>query len=450
MSVHKSQLQFDSDEVLSFELFCIEEILKSTCEMYERRCLLFDPLVDNLLAQMDKEADVYSGLDRLLPIRDALQQFELEVKETQLCLTELLANDDDMAQLLISENSLRGSIDLSRHVVVEVLVESYAARLTHTMNNLIYQQQKVKTRQEVAEFSVQMQRNRILRMNLHCAMMGVSIGLCTAVSGMFGMNIDLPNVPSMGTMPYWFNGQFGTIAAFSLLFPSIVYGFSFEYLRGTGFKHVEARRREQKSVLQTLFADLGAVDYAVKESFNAMNPDDDDEEEDIHHINDTRSFTSSARIREDLKSERLGSTDGVGNRNGEIRSSERHDCHNHIKQFDSSVYKSIESFDQNLNDSDVQAGSMHGVLKEVRRVTREDFANYMRAARGGKEVDARAVNIFFDILDADQDGFLSVKETAIERDDLSKEVGKQEHNPSGPAVEPEMLGEISSNLRKPF
>lgn len=33
----------------SFELFVIEDILKSTCDMFERRMHLFSPLVDNLL-----------------------------------------------------------------------------------------------------------------------------------------------------------------------------------------------------------------------------------------------------------------------------------------------------------------------------------------------------------------------------------------------------------------
>ena len=69
------------------------------------------------MQQMDKEADAYAGIDRLLPIRDALQQFEIDVKETQDCLTALLANDDDMAQLMLSENTVRGSVDISRHVV---------------------------------------------------------------------------------------------------------------------------------------------------------------------------------------------------------------------------------------------------------------------------------------------------------------------------------------------
>jgi hypothetical protein len=141
------------------------------------------------------------------------------------------------------------------------------------LNNLIFQQRKVKSRQEIAEFSVQMQRNRILRMNLHCGIAGVSIGLCTVVSSMFGMNIPLPVVPSIfppDALGPWFTGQFGTIFFYSLLFPSLVYMGSFQYLRGNSLKIAEQRRSEQKSMLKAVFSDIGAVDYAVRESFSAM------------------------------------------------------------------------------------------------------------------------------------------------------------------------------------
>jgi hypothetical protein len=40
--------------------------------------------------------------------------------------------------------------------------------------------------------------------------------------------------------------------------------------------------------------------------------------------------------------------------------------------------------------------------RKGRRVTKVDFANYMRVARGGKEVDKRAVDLFFDVLDSDK------------------------------------------------
>jgi hypothetical protein len=129
------QSDYESENSLPFELFALENILKSTCEIFERRLLLFGPLVENVLLQLEKE-DLFDGLDKLLPIRDTLHQFEIDVKEILDCLTALLANDDDMALLLLSEATPDGDVDISRHVVVELLVESYAMRLKHTISKL--------------------------------------------------------------------------------------------------------------------------------------------------------------------------------------------------------------------------------------------------------------------------------------------------------------------------
>ena len=513
-SVYRSIQELDGDEVLSFELFCIEDVLKSTCDVYERRVILFSPLVDNLMQQMDKEADAYAGIDRLLPIRDALQQFEIDVKETQDCLTTLLANDDDMAQLMLSENTVRGSVDITRHVVVELLVESYAARLTHTLNNVVYQQQKVKSRQEVAEFSVQMQRNRILRMNLHCGIAGVSIGLATIVSSMYGMNIPLPEVSTA-----IFGSQFGTLFAIATIGPSIVYSLSFRYLRGTGFKQLEERRGEQKAMLKALFSDIGAVDYAVRESFNVMNHEDEEEEEEEEEEEDGDDEVKEEKVQKSDEIEGIynslyiasGHSDRRQHKIGHLSASEGHssklgdtaftidttttnakksNTYDTSRDGNAADIESIDNMAISLSsgssvDSRVDESyskeisrSVEGIERDERswtrgkrtadqqraiwsksagrKVTKEDFARYMRAARGGKEVDQRAVDLFFDILDSDNDGVLSMEESDISNEMKVGQEGQQavdasSHVQDGDGdVKPERLTEFSKKMRKAF
>ena len=71
------------------------------------------------------------------PYNNDIKTHTQDVKETQKCLMTLLENDNDMAELMLSEkNEATGAVDISRHVVVELLVESYAARLSHTITNL--------------------------------------------------------------------------------------------------------------------------------------------------------------------------------------------------------------------------------------------------------------------------------------------------------------------------
>ena len=86
-----------------------------------------------------------------------------------------------------------------------------------------------------------------------------------------------------------------------------------------------------------------------------------------------------------------------------------------------------------------------------KKVTKEDFARYMRAARGGKEVDQRAVDLFFDILDSDNDGVLSMEESDISNEIKGGEKGQQGEGQDGDGnVKPERLTEFSKKMRKAF
>lgn len=69
----------------------------------------------------------------------------------------------------------------------------------------------MKNRYEAAEFTMQLIRNRILRMNLYTGMAGVSMGLGTAIFGAFGMNVDLPAFSSV------FGREFNTTIAVALI-----------------------------------------------------------------------------------------------------------------------------------------------------------------------------------------------------------------------------------------
>ena len=80
----------------------------------------------------------------------------------------------------------------------------------------------------------------------------------------------------------------------------------------------------------------------------------------------------------------------------------------------------------------------------------------MRAARGGKEVDQRAVDLFFDILDSDNDGVLSMEESDISNEMKVGQEGQQavdasSHVQDGDGdVKPERLTEFSKKMRKAF
>ena len=73
------------------------------------------------------------------------------------------------------QNLTSGTLQATTHQV-ETLLENYALRLSHCLNDILYMQQKVNSRQEITELGMQIQRNRLLWANLHLGVMTVCMG----------------------------------------------------------------------------------------------------------------------------------------------------------------------------------------------------------------------------------------------------------------------------------
>lgn len=122
----------------AFELFVIDHILEDICSAYQvdgliqnlflpsyrqnssssqffmfffhqRRMRLFQPLVSSLLMGMThgSEGEALERLHRLVPIKTGINNFQMVVGEAITCLERLLADDEDLVGLLLSERKLR-------------------------------------------------------------------------------------------------------------------------------------------------------------------------------------------------------------------------------------------------------------------------------------------------------------------------------------------------------
>lgn len=177
----------------AFEFIFLEYILREVCLTYTRRLQLYEPIVDTVVTRVSNEMHAASGVHRLVPVKDSLQDFELQVRSALTCLTDLLGDDEDMLGLLLTEKMQakekgRG-IEHRRHESVELLLEGYARQLSNILQETIFLLKKVQSKQELMAISLDAHRNRMLRMNLYLSIAGVSIASSTAVAGFYGMNL---------------------------------------------------------------------------------------------------------------------------------------------------------------------------------------------------------------------------------------------------------------------
>ena len=167
-----------------FEIIFLEEVLKEACTTWNRRILIYEPIVNAFISKFsDEEMHSQSGMHRLVPIKDSLQNFELQVQQGVECLTDLLKNDEDMVGLLLTEqaNNKRihgksSKIDIHRHVSVELLLEEYYRQLHHLLQEIQYLIRRVDSQQFLVTISLDTFRNRLIRTNLYMSVVAVALG----------------------------------------------------------------------------------------------------------------------------------------------------------------------------------------------------------------------------------------------------------------------------------
>lgn len=118
---------------------------------------------------------------------------EMNVKGAIHCITDLLSNDEDMLDLLLTEKSAAKSknqeLHIKAHENVELLLEEYGRQLNSILLEIAYLLQRVQSKQDMVALSLDAYRNRMIRMNLYLSMGGISLAFGTAVAGFFGMNV---------------------------------------------------------------------------------------------------------------------------------------------------------------------------------------------------------------------------------------------------------------------
>jgi magnesium transporter len=177
-----------------FEVNMVEEIVREVCAMYSRRIHLYEPIVNSLMDRVTHEALSPSGLHKLIPLKDSLQRFEMNVKGALKCITDLLSNDQDMVDLLLTEKAIakleNRTLPIELHGTVEMMLEEYARQLSSTLLEIDFMLQRVQSKQDMVALSLDAYRNRMIRMNLNLTIGGISLAFATTTAGFFGMNVQ--------------------------------------------------------------------------------------------------------------------------------------------------------------------------------------------------------------------------------------------------------------------
>ena len=243
-----------------FELVFLEHVLQYNCDAYRRRIRLFEPIVDSFLDRVAHEVFSDSGVHLLVPLKDSLQSFEMQVRQALDCLTGLLQDDEDMLALLITEQERAlandTEVDPTRHQDVELLLEEYARQINNILFEINYLLKRLQSKQEFVQLALAGYRNRLIRMNLYLGVAGLSTGIGTAVAGFYGMNL----INGLETEPMAFNYVVGVCG----LAGAFVAGGCASFVSGKTMQKRAQTRLTEVETLTNALSDMSALDYTVK------------------------------------------------------------------------------------------------------------------------------------------------------------------------------------------
>jgi magnesium transporter len=176
------------------------------------------------------------------------------------CITDLLSNDEDMINLLLTEKANAKAnnevLPVECHEKVELMLEEYARQLKSVLLEIGYLLQRVQSKQDMMALQLDAYRNRMIRMNLYLTMGGISLGFGTAVAGFFGMNVinGFENA----------DGIFNMIVASSTMLGVTFTGACYSYINGSRTKQRTIDNLQEIEVMNRALGDMPALDLSFE------------------------------------------------------------------------------------------------------------------------------------------------------------------------------------------
>ena len=243
------------------ELIFLEHVLKDAVKSFNRRLRLYEPIVDSFLDKVASEVmEDSTGAHLLVPLKDALQSFEIQVQQSFQCLTDLLNNDEEMLDLLLTEQAearmTNQEVAFDRHEQVELLLGVYARQLSNSLYEIRYLLNRLQSKQEFVSLALAGYRNRLVRMNVNLGIGALSLGLGTTVAGFFGMNL----INGLETSPTAF---LSVVTMCSVTSTCVAMG-SLSYLNGRTLHERAEQRLDEIETLTSALSDMCALDFTIK------------------------------------------------------------------------------------------------------------------------------------------------------------------------------------------
>eukprot|EP00871_Galdieria_phlegrea_P003219 jgi/Galph1/3899/GphlegSOOS_G2572.1 len=225
----------DRSHPLPFEFRSLEAFLIDVCTLLSRELRTLVPALENVLDTLStNEAGtdtVRRCLDRLLPLQNSLNDFEVKIREVHSALNDVLRSDEDMSEMYLTTKLETGEqlqVFLNcilivilkghrrrtdQHEELEMMFETYLKQIDSIRNEVASTLHTVRATENITQIRLDAMRNRILRLEIYLNIGMLSLSTGAFCSGLFGMNLT----SHMEDHPYAFYLVSASLIGFSSL-----------------------------------------------------------------------------------------------------------------------------------------------------------------------------------------------------------------------------------------
>ncbi|KAG0255145.1 magnesium ion transporter [Actinomortierella ambigua] len=225
-SYHQSIFIYDLEEKLRmsttaaggmpFEFRALEAILISVMSSLQSEMEVLVHFVSNLLMHLEENID-QTKLKELLQYSKKLSKFESKTLVIRDTFVEVLDQDEDLANMYLTEKKLGHPRTKDNHEEIELLMESYLKQVEEIANTVSIVKQQMQSTEEIVNVILGANRNQLLLFELRIAMGTLGMSSGAIIASLYGMNLH----NYLETNPH----AFGIVAATALGMSSLVFAF---------------------------------------------------------------------------------------------------------------------------------------------------------------------------------------------------------------------------------
>ncbi|KAL2852221.1 hypothetical protein BJX68DRAFT_235093 [Aspergillus pseudodeflectus] len=182
-------------ETTHYELYALDVALSSVTSVLEAEYLLTQRKVAEALQMTDastlsgEESTMHSGLRTTLELKRKLTSIEQRARQIQSMSREILNEDEDMANMYLTDKHAGNPHAVHDHQSVEYLFEAYFKASDTIAGQAASLISRIRRTEETVQYTLSVRRNQIMVLEARLEILMLALAGATLVAGWYGMNL---------------------------------------------------------------------------------------------------------------------------------------------------------------------------------------------------------------------------------------------------------------------